>query len=322
MRAKCFAIKPQASFVDEYKKVFSEQILAKEMSMFRKKIELPISTFEQAEQLIESQKRMLFSSYQHSNSLLFYFLYGTVNYANVVLNKVAYSLENGEFSVHKFNQARELWLKYYNKICGACQKQFGDFDTSTSLTIHRMASCIKHSLLCKNVLIVSDTKFVGHYPMVISEFLGFEVTIQYVSTLDFISSFELYNPDFIIFQLESGTTDFFNEINLLIGNSFPTTTVLFIINAILPLNLIKNRRANVHFYLNPCKFSEEFSPPESNLLTSVVWSVLFLADIERFDFIYPKYTFSKSTKAPKAPKAPKAMTDSFRTTTVCFIFLI
>jgi hypothetical protein len=296
IREKCFTVKTQKSFASEYKQLFSEQTLAKEMSMFRKNLALPISTFEQAEQLIESQKRFLFASYQQSNSLLFYFLYGTVNYANVVLNKVAYSIDDESFSSCKFNQARVLWLKYYDKISLACQKQFSDFDTSTSLTIHRMSSCIKPSLLCKNVLIVSDTKFVAHYPKIISGFLGFDVSIQYVSTSDFISSFDLYKPDFIIFQLESGMTDFFTEINLRIGNSFPTATVLFITNSVLPLSVIKNRRANVHFYLNPCKFPDEFSPPESNLLTPVIWSVLFLADIKRFDFIYPKYTFSKSSK--------------------------
>ena len=71
--------------------VVANKVLGKELEGFSKWMDKPINTIADAEALVDQQKNMLFLSYQNGRSLLFYYLYGTVNFANAMLIKLLYS---------------------------------------------------------------------------------------------------------------------------------------------------------------------------------------------------------------------------------------
>lgn len=156
MRANCFSTIDKTEFESAYLSCFSEQALNKELAMFEKRLENPVDTFEQAELLVESQKRMLFASYQEKRSLLFYFLYGTVNYANVVLNQVAYATTEGVYNQERFEHARKTWLKHFRKMKSVIENQRTDFDSSAALGLRRIIPCLGRAIVKKQILIVTD----------------------------------------------------------------------------------------------------------------------------------------------------------------------
>ena len=295
MRKKCFVSKSQESFTGEYNTVFSEEILAKEMSMLRQKLMMPVENFEQAEQLIETQKRMLFASYQHSNSLLFYFLYGTVNYANVVFNKVAYSFDDGEFSVNKFNQARELWSKYLKVMSDAVECRFSEFDSSSSLYYQRITLLIREGISRKKILIVSDSNLLEHLKELLSRAVGFEINFVFLTGDDFLSDISITNNfDFVIFQIETDFDSFNSKVLGNIDSLNSKTDIIFTTSEIMTKDLLSTRPSNVHFYVSPVKYTSINSPPESHEFCVLHRVVLYLLDYNKFDFLIPKYTFSES----------------------------
>lgn len=294
MREKCFTVKAQTSFTSKYDQVFSEQTLAKELSMFGKKLELPIETFEQAEQLIESQKRMLFASYRHSDSLLFYFLYGTVNYANVVLNKVAYSLDDGEFSSSKFNQARELWLKYFNEIKGSCLMLLAEFDSSSSFRVARMVSCIKKGFYNKKVLIISDSVIFNDSVRGISMTWFPDGDFIFSSIYNFATSFKKYENkfDYLVFYSTGCFEEEFQPYEKTFQDSFSDTSVLCVSNEFISQKRALQAGSNICYFCAPGDFFDMYAPPECNPITIAGLVLLHLVDSKKFDLLIPRYTCS------------------------------
>jgi hypothetical protein len=292
MRNNCFAVKPKVDFIRQYKKVFSEQTLRKEMSMFRQRIAEPVDNFEQAELLIETQKTM----YQHSDSLLFYLLYGTVNYANVVLNKVAYSLNDGHFSSSNFNQARELWLKYYDKISSAAQKRFSEFDSSTSFTGQRMISLIKRACSNKKILILSESASKQGLEKLTSESWISELNVTFLSHDKFIKNYKQFigEFDYIIYNADSDFEERFVSFEQLFVDSFSDAQILCLTKEIVSKNLIAKKYSNICFFHSPGDFAEVHRPCECNVVTHFTLCFLYLFDIKYFDLLIPKYSFSKN----------------------------
>jgi hypothetical protein len=295
MRNNCFTVKPKNDFIREYKKVFSAETLNKELSMFRERLAEPTENFEQAERLIETQKTMLFASYQHSDSLLFYFLYGTVNYANVVLNKVAYSSSEGKFSSSNFNQARELWLKYYDKISFACQ-QDAVFDTSNSLVAQRMISFIKKPLSEKRILVLSESKRINDLMNSSADIWRCKFDFTFVTHGSFIESNEKYRSqfDFIIYYADSDFDARFEPFEKLFLEKFADTQVLCVTKSEISKERIAVAPINICFLYTPGNFMDINTPTQCNVVTRVRLSLLYLLDVNDFVLLIPKYTFSES----------------------------
>ncbi|MBC3765026.1 6-hydroxymethylpterin diphosphokinase MptE-like protein [Neptunicella marina] len=117
------AIKKQAfiepnhshDYLQKFEARFIPERLEFELGKMTERVAMPVETVADAEALIESQKRMLFASYQEGKSLLFFLLYGTVNYANAVFSKLIASSRDNQLS-EAFSQAKALWLTTLEEI--------------------------------------------------------------------------------------------------------------------------------------------------------------------------------------------------------------
>lgn len=139
------AIKSQAFTHANQHHDYSQRFLAKfqperldfELGKMIERVEMPVTTLAEAEGLIESQKSMLFASYQEGKSLLFYLLYGTVNYANAVFSKLLSSSADEQLGLEPFNQAKQMWLDTLKFIYGDVIFASGLFDNSSSFALQR-----------------------------------------------------------------------------------------------------------------------------------------------------------------------------------------
>ncbi|WP_299074835.1 6-hydroxymethylpterin diphosphokinase MptE-like protein [uncultured Paraglaciecola sp.] len=141
----------QANQNHDYQKRFNAKFkperLDIELSMFIKRSAQEITNIEQAEGMIESQKSMLFASYQEGKSLLFYLLYGTVNYANAVFSKLLSSSADEQQSLEQFNLAREKWQDTLKVIYDDYIHSPETLDFSVSLALGREKVFIAEKLV-------------------------------------------------------------------------------------------------------------------------------------------------------------------------------
>ncbi|MEP4891703.1 MAG: 6-hydroxymethylpterin diphosphokinase MptE-like protein [Aliiglaciecola sp.] len=121
------------TFVQKFEKQYSHSLLIKELSDLETLVEQDISTPEKVNQLINKQKELLFRSYKNGKSLLFYYLYGTVNYANAVLTKLSCSSNLQSSPSASLVSAKDCWHSTLNSIkIKVDDFQIEDFDISIS----------------------------------------------------------------------------------------------------------------------------------------------------------------------------------------------
>jgi hypothetical protein len=94
LKTNIFSSKALINYAEKFEKQFSFDLLLEELDAFETFLEQEITNKEELNNIINKQKEMLFNSYKKGKSLLFYYLYGTVNYANAVLTKLSCNIEH------------------------------------------------------------------------------------------------------------------------------------------------------------------------------------------------------------------------------------
>ena len=123
-----YAVPAEQNYQAMFSERFSLQALKDEMSIFISKAEKPFCCAEDVDSFIQTQKEMIFESYKLKNSLLFYLLYGTVNYTNALLSKLSSATNNLE----ALEEARIEWLKTLTVISSSYLDDMCAFDTASS----------------------------------------------------------------------------------------------------------------------------------------------------------------------------------------------
>ncbi|WAJ71045.1 motility associated factor glycosyltransferase family protein [Catenovulum adriaticum] len=137
---KTIAFSPAKQF-EQYKNKFDAKYQQKNLEFeLNGMIELakkPLTSSTDIDELINKQKEMLFASYSHGKSLLFYLLYGTVNYANTVFSKLNTRIKVNDKSVCL---AQEQWVAFLKTCNDELHLTLDNFDTCSAMTNHRERS--------------------------------------------------------------------------------------------------------------------------------------------------------------------------------------
>jgi hypothetical protein len=159
LKTLIFSTKELGNYVEKFERQFSHDLLIEELSAFETLLEKEVTTKNDAEKIITKQKEMLFASYKKGTSLLFYYLYGTVNYANAVLTKLHFRTSSNELALPKgFGQAKEKWLDTLSQIKQVISvKEPEDFDVSSFSLMKREIKSLKHNCGNGSILIVTDS---------------------------------------------------------------------------------------------------------------------------------------------------------------------
>ncbi|MFQ3220572.1 MAG: hypothetical protein ACI8R9_000163 [Paraglaciecola sp.] len=290
LKEKCFVTKPKNYFLNEYKKRYSDEYFLDESEGFRTVLARPIDNLEEAENLIEQQKAMLFDSYRNNRSLFFYLLYGTVNYANVVFNKVAYSLNERGFSEKDFNTTRKLWLSNFDKICFAMNNGKDDFDSSSSFFGKRVLVVLRTQVRDKKVLCVTNSIIIQSIVVSLLESWGWDLVVDFISH-DSLVDFTEGEFDIVLHFFEEPKVSF-KSLSVLNCCAKSTTNILTITNNFVSQEQLNNKNKNLCYFYFPGDFRDINSPFECNDYTKVVLTLFHLLDFNGFDFITSKLSFT------------------------------
>ena len=116
LKNKAFSNKHSTHFIEKYEKQFSHDLLLEEMQQLQNLVEEYSTTPDDINKLINAQKELLFDSYQSGRSLLFYYMYGTVNYANAVMTKMLLAEKGSKNILQTRSEALTHWKATLGKI--------------------------------------------------------------------------------------------------------------------------------------------------------------------------------------------------------------
>lgn len=113
---KTIVFSPAKQF-EQYKNKFDAKYQQKnlefELSGMIELAKKPLTSPSDVDDLINKQKEMLFASYSHGKSLLFFLLYGTVNYANSLFSKL---VAQTELNYKVISKVKNEWLSLLRKV--------------------------------------------------------------------------------------------------------------------------------------------------------------------------------------------------------------
>lgn len=146
-----------ADFKHKLDSKYSDDTLRHELEVFRSYIQKPFTTPAEVEFLIEQQKVLLFASYKHGKSLLFYYLYGTVNFINALFTRLL-NIAGGEEKVLEVcEEARQHWLSTFDDMLFAITTDKGAFDCTHSLADRGFKDYARHQIKHTKVHLLTDS---------------------------------------------------------------------------------------------------------------------------------------------------------------------
>ncbi|MFA3790604.1 6-hydroxymethylpterin diphosphokinase MptE-like protein [Aliiglaciecola sp. SL4] len=144
-----FSAKDTDKYIERFEQVYSQGLLIEELETLETLLEKEASSQEDVYRIINKQKEMLFSSYKQGHSLLFYYMYGTMNYANAVLIKLLESPQS-------INKVQKLFLATLAKIKLKVSVNTKIFDNSHFKNHLREVKLFKLLTKSKVIFIVTD----------------------------------------------------------------------------------------------------------------------------------------------------------------------
>lgn len=143
IKNKVFEPVPDATnYGETFAKQYNEETLNKELDKLLTLIREPLESVEQVDKLIEKQKNLLFASYQSGHSLLFYLLYGSMNYCNVLLSKCAYIKSEQSLSEY-VSRLQDYWESFLLEVKSSAASISFNFDVSVSFSHKREMAYIR-----------------------------------------------------------------------------------------------------------------------------------------------------------------------------------
>jgi hypothetical protein len=183
---------------------YSHQILIEELNTIVNLLKQKIVDQEDISHVINKQKEILFESYKSGNSLLFYYMYGTVNFANAVLTKLQATTSSHELSsLNTFNVAKEKCLTALKVIKNVlAENESNDFDVSAFNSNKRELKSLQHKCGDGSLLVVTDSvEFIKGLKQLL------KIEFAWIKKINIISAAQLeaYSglPDYVIYHLDN-----------------------------------------------------------------------------------------------------------------------
>lgn len=265
---------------------FGLSALEDELSTFIEKAEAPFSSIDSVEHFINMQKELVFASYKGKQSLLFYLLYGTVNYANALFSKMSSTTRN----LSVLEQTRKEWL---NTLCAIKEAYIGNvsaFDVASSCVHNRESVFLRQWSKSKNA--VFNT-------VVNEQHKCLDTFIQEYANAEGYSDEERVTRYQLIFSEQFGAINYdVNDADYsLIGAYRPLDDIT--------VNAIATNLCNVSHYIwyLPQPFdASRFLSGDMPFIHSTRQHFVagFLCNMERVFMFLPKYEFTASSLEQKA----------------------
>ncbi len=140
-------------FISTFFSKFRQEVLSAEFDALIDLINEPIDTVEAIGELIDKQKGLIFKSYGKGASLLFYLLFGSVNYCNVMLSKCEF-IKNEKASLDYAKALLQRWSDFLERAKFSGLNLRFSMDNAASLEGDRQRKYLK--LFNKKTLYVTN----------------------------------------------------------------------------------------------------------------------------------------------------------------------
>lgn len=137
---------------------YSRDTLKADFEKLKEAIYEPLATNEDGEKLTENHRKLLIESYKGGKSLLFFYLHGTINYANAVLAKLVHASNDGDIVEENLNLFKEYWLNYLDEIEQLILANQMNFDISTYCGYKRAMTKNANHVQNNSLFIVTDSQ--------------------------------------------------------------------------------------------------------------------------------------------------------------------
>jgi hypothetical protein len=291
LKTQIFSTKELSNYSERFEKQFSHDLLITELEAFEALLEKEVTNKDDAEKIITKQKEMLFASYKNGNSLLFYYLYGTSNYANAVLTKLINSVQNVIFEDRFFAQAVDVWKKTLKKVIKLVNYQLHNLDTSCFKMHEREVKQLTNYVESKSILVITDSEGVADSVLwLVENYLLWKVSVTICSS-DQVQKENKQDFDFVIYNLHKLTKK--ERISIPIKGKLNTVYSIYYKNFHLIQGLFLEY-SDVTFVpiiedyentINPSWLSDELS------ITAMLMNFCVLS--QSCKLILPKYTVNK-----------------------------
>jgi hypothetical protein len=211
LKTHIFSTKELGNYIEKFEKQFSHDVLIEELSAFETLLENEVTSKYDVEKIINKQKEMLFTSYKNGNSMLFYYLYGTVNYANAVLTKLLFTQHKSDIFSKAGMKALGQWKGTLTKINVLLAPQdIDNFDISFFKRWEREYISLKLKAVGHSLLIISDDAdfnkstewtHLQHYP--------FLENVQIISSSQAINYRQ--SPEYVIYYQHCKVIDIYGK---------------------------------------------------------------------------------------------------------------
>ncbi|MEP1447181.1 MAG: 6-hydroxymethylpterin diphosphokinase MptE-like protein [Paraglaciecola sp.] len=202
-----FSNKKLNLYVERFNRLYSQQTLMEELSLFKSQLKNEVKNKADLQNIINKQKEMLFSSYKNGGSLLFYYLYGTVNYTNALLLKLGQNsqLFKPNSIIHK---CIDFWGVKLDEISNVLNDNYVNFDSSHfSLRKREKALLAKHSANSTMLVISSSDSFSESLKLTLVKKFSFNGEVTFSDRLETNNNKQFDHV--IVFQDKAKETPFF-----------------------------------------------------------------------------------------------------------------
>jgi hypothetical protein len=308
IKTSVYSTEYNKNFIKKYETKYSHSLLVKEIGAIEKLLAQKVDTPEQIIHLINKQKELLFTSYQNGKSLLFYYLYGTMNYTNAVLTKLTTKSNDSEKHNKGCFEVKDKWLATLKCIKSiVANNSIANFDLSTYSGPQREAKMLEINDNNESLLIVVDSeKYKNLINYTMSTTFSWKKNFKILTIDQYNKSKE--NADYLIYYSETKDKKPFHKgkINtVLVTQNLAKTMKLkaginyFIVpnvkQKIIIRNVLQIIGSAIHFCLSNHKNAVTFAKINAyeGAFTNEEVITLFLSDYILCDHLFYVYIDSK-----------------------------
>lgn len=136
IKTACFTDINKESFVARWRARYNPNVLISDVKGLISLVEQPVTERHDAESLADRQRTYLVDSFHRRQSLLFYYLNGTMNFVNSALIKTC-SVSDDDDMLSAFNELKALWLDLLSNIASIVEFDNAGFDFISSFEMER-----------------------------------------------------------------------------------------------------------------------------------------------------------------------------------------
>lgn len=163
------AVESNNGYQERFYNRYSREKLHDELDAINLAVERCLLGSLSIEELMQTQKNLLHESYQAGNSLLFYLLYGTSNYANAVFSKLQSVFSAKEVAEKglspELKKALESWSEALSSIKVEYEPFPHAFDFAYSMHIKRELSVLAKMTSPQPTYVICDTDYTSRFIM-------------------------------------------------------------------------------------------------------------------------------------------------------------